>query len=105
VQWKLIIKKIGGTIMSIDVKTASKKAQEYLKDLYSGEDLGTILLEEAELTDGNEYWIITLSFKPLISNPLKDLQKITGREPREYKKIKLDATTGEIRALNIRTIG
>lgn len=89
--------------MLIDVKTAAKIAKDYLKSLYPDNDLGTILLEEAELTDENEYWLITLSFKPLISSPLNQLQSITGQE-REYKKIKLDSTSGEIRAINIRTI-
>jgi hypothetical protein len=47
----------------IDVNEASGKAIDHLKKLYPDQDLGKVLFEEAELTDDDKFWIITLSYK------------------------------------------
>ena len=84
----------------IDVKEASEKAVAYLKSLYENHDLGTILLEEAELTDDNNFWLISLSFKR--PNPAGIVGEAVFADNRSYKIFKLHADTGEIRSIKNR---
>ncbi len=46
----------------INIKEASQKVIEQVNSLYPNRNLGDILLEEAELSDDGQFWIITVSF-------------------------------------------
>jgi hypothetical protein len=84
----------------IDVKTATNKAYEYFRDLYSGQAFDAVLLEEAELTDDRNFWLITLGYQM----PITNLPQLIGAPRRAYKIFKIDANTGEVKSMNIRTI-
>ena len=77
----------------IDVKTAVKVAADYLSSLVSAYNTR---LEEVELTEDGDYWLITLSYdtKP---SPLPF-------ELRSYKQLKLNRQTGDVLAMKIRTL-
>jgi hypothetical protein len=94
--------------MTIGVRNAVGAAQQYfgsLRDMigYHTEELR---LEEAELSEDKQYWLITLSFiRPVdkTSNPLADLIATKNYE-REYKVFKIDAITGEVQSMKIRDV-
>ncbi len=83
----------------IDVRQASEAALSHLKSLYPSYDLGNVLLEEAELTDDEKFWLITLSFRA----PGKSASDFFG-EPRDLKIIKISADTGDLKSMKIRKV-
>ena len=91
--------------MTVDVRNAVGAAQNYIVSLQDmigrPEDLR---LEEAELSEDKQYWLITLGFNRLVdktSNPLADLVAIRNYE-RDYKVFKINAQTGEVQSMKIR---
>jgi len=84
----------------IDVKQASQKALEHFASLYPKIDSNDIMLEEAELTEDEKYWIITISYK--IPKGEKIGETFFG-ETRAFKTFKLLSDTGEVRSMKIRT--
>ncbi len=81
----------------ISIKEASEIAIEHLTTLYSEQDLGQVLLEEAELTDDNTFWFITLSFKR--PNAAGRVGESVFAANRNYKVLKIDSSTGEVRSI------
>ena len=81
----------------IDVKTAVERAFAYFEDLY-GKNVGTVLLEEAELSDDNEFWYVTLSFEPPLERPTHSFSPT-----REQKVLKLRTGTGELVSIKTRS--
>jgi hypothetical protein len=84
----------------INVNEASEKAIEHLKKLYPDYDLGKILFEEAEVTDDDRFWIITLSYKSPVAAGGVGKSVFVG--DRSYKVFKLLADNGEIRSVKTR---
>lgn len=96
----------------IDVKQAVDSAAAYLKKLLSVYDW---MLEEVELSEDERYWYVTLSAlvdsaknKPegavskLPTSPLEELFR--NDFERVYKIFTVDAGTGVVRSMKIRTI-
>ncbi|MEW6607639.1 MAG: hypothetical protein AB1414_09335 [bacterium] len=77
----------------IDVKQATQNAVEYLKSMFVG--VTNIALEEMELTEDEQFWLITLSY----SNP----EEIVGMF-KTIKIFKVRRDTGEVVAMKIRKI-
>jgi hypothetical protein len=77
----------------VDVKEATRTASEYFADLYPSNSYGDLRLEEVELTEDEKYWLITLSYQD---------NKMIPR--RQYKSFKIDAQTGKVQAMKIRTV-
>ena len=76
----------------IDVKEAVNNAVNFLKHLPAA----TVVderLEEVELTEDESYWLITLSYR--------DSHLTTERS---YKKFKIDAQTGQVQSMKIRSV-
>jgi hypothetical protein len=76
----------------IDVKTAIRTAIEFLnefKEFFRPED---IRLEETEF-DEHGYWLITLSYRD-----------VSSFDRREYKIFRVDAQTGEVKSMKVRTL-
>jgi hypothetical protein len=95
----------------IDVKEAAKRAAEYFGNLYSEQRYSDILLEEVEMTDDEENWLITLSYayEPLASilDPLTTVDRAftpPKPKPRKYKLFKIDGATGNVKAMKIRSL-
>jgi len=86
----------------IDVKEATQIALEYFQDLYSDQSFSNVLLEEVEREqeDGSSYWWITIGFTDQMDGPLGG----HVASSRRYKRFKIDAETGEVLAMKIRSV-
>lgn len=84
----------------IDVNEASSRAIAHLKTLYPEQDLGKILFEEAELTEDDRFWIITLSYKSPVAASGVGRSVFVG--DRSCKEFKLLAENGDIRSVKNR---
>ena len=92
----------------VDVKEAAKQAADYFRKIYSDKPYTDVLLEEVELSDDEKYWLITLSYEyelPIFSLP-SGLDPFGKRKdgPRKYKLFKIDADTGNVKAMKIRSL-
>ncbi len=89
----------------LDVKEAVAAAIEFIKHLYDAKALPDLRLEEVELTDDEQYWLVTLGFRDLAQpgSPLAEAVMLPRYE-RTYKVIKVDALTGRSLAMTIREI-
>lgn len=83
---------------------AAEAASTHLKELFPSAE--NILLEELELSDDDAYWLVTLSYldsqrrEAAAIAPAMDMLGAGGK--REYKLVKINANTGEVRALRTR---
>jgi len=87
----------------LPVNAAANAAAEHLKSLSAqglmGKDIEDIRLEEVELTEDESVWFVTLGF----SRPA-DNQFVPTMVQREYKLFEVDAHTGKVKAMKIRTV-
>ncbi len=92
----------------IDVKTAVIAANNYLQDMKDLMDvkLENLRLEEVELSEDTHEWLITLGFDtPARMNTLGNLALGTSSlYQREYKILRVDSETGEIKSMKIRSL-
>ena len=90
----------------IDVKTAVARAVEYISELLPKGTVRNLRLEEVERTDDDRHWLVTLGYSAPKDEGEADLNAILGSpSEREYKQFEIDAQTGEVSAMRIRTIG
>lgn len=92
----------------INVKTAVTAANNYLQEM---KDLIAIKfenlrLEEVELSENQGKWLITLGFDvPVKTSSLADLMaNANSTYQREYKIFEVDAVTGEVKSMKIRSL-
>ncbi|MEH2366055.1 hypothetical protein [Nostoc sp.] len=98
----------------IDVKTAVNAAYQYIKSIQDmmGSSLEDLRLEEVELSEDKDFWLIVLGFnipKKLPKNRFEDLIPISIAPTivlyeREYKLFKVNSQTGEVEAMKIRQV-
>lgn len=93
----------------IDVREAVRAAGQYMRDLYQGEGLPNLRLEEVELSEDGSEWLVTFGFtaseKDVETNGfITAIGGATTRPRRDYKIIRVDARTGKAIAMNIRTL-
>lgn len=87
----------------VDLKTAVSATHNYLQSIQSiMGNLQDIRLEEVELSEDKEYWLITLGFD--IPAKTKSPLAIGLAPNREYKVFKVNAHTGEVEAMKIRKL-
>lgn len=95
--------------MEVDVRSAVESAQQYLRslqDVVVGETVKDLRLEEVELSEDRKFWLITLGFNTPAAKkkkPLADLIDYPQTE-REYKVFKVNAETGTVESMKIRTL-
>lgn len=82
----------------MDAKLATQKALEYFSSLY-GSAVANARLEEVELTEDGQYWLITLSYP----DPDQISWDLAGK--REYKVFKIAEATAEVKSMKIRKVG
>lgn len=83
----------------LDVKEAAQKASEYFVGLYKDQGLSNVQLEEVELTDDGQYWLITLSY------PVPpEIAALNFNFKRKYKVFRINAKTGEVKSMKIRKV-
>ncbi len=93
----------------IDVKQAVQKAIAYIRELYQGEALPNLRLEEVEFSESDDRWHVTVGYTVTEqgeqSNALiTALGGSATRSWREYKIIEIDAYTGAARSMKIRKL-
>ena len=93
---------------SVPVKTAVSNAIEFVRELYKGEEIKDILLEEVEFSESTNQWLITIGF---MRNKMKDQSSsianliLPEREStRKYKIVHIDAQSGKAISMKIREI-
>lgn len=66
--------------MSLDIKQATLRAIDYLTELFADKRIIQVELEEVELSDDAQFWLITLGFNHKESGPRKvgDPNSTTG---------------------------
>jgi hypothetical protein len=83
----------------IGVKEAVRVATGALRDLYENAELEDLLLEEVERS--GEVWLVTLGF----TRPSADTTfGLLAAPERAYKRIRIDASTGEFLGMEIREL-
>jgi hypothetical protein len=83
----------------LDVKKAVELARKYLSDILPV-PASEVLLEEVELSDDQQFWLITFSYPTPEGS---SLQIMLGGN-RAYKVVKLHSDTGEFVSVKIRTL-
>jgi hypothetical protein len=86
----------------IDVKEATQIALSYFEDLYGENTFSNVLLEEVEREEEDDtlYWLITIGFTERKQDPSGPLPTSSRR----YKRFKINAETGEVVAMKIRSV-
>ena len=99
--------------MTVDVRGAVSVARDYLKNVMdiiteSEKQIKDLRLEETELFDNEQYWLITLSYDipvPAYRDYLRGLIDTSDDVPtkyeRHYKTFKIDTQTGQVKSMKV----
>lgn len=95
----------------ITIKEAVKKAREYAAELYEGEAIKNLLLEEAVFDESEKNWLITLGYdssrvkREVPSGLASTLTSMSKEETlREYKTFSIHGESGELVSMKLRKI-
>lgn len=85
------------TEKKLDVHQAVKAAITFFEESFSVMRLRNVQLEEVDLTEDGNLWLITLGYDdPAISSTPSPLDALTRPRPlRKYKVVHVDAKTGK----------
>jgi hypothetical protein len=87
----------------VDVNQAVTQASTHLRLLIPAAQ--KITLEEVEITEDDNFWLITLSFiDPNKEDGASLAHALSGRPHRSYRVIKLNRKTGELRSMKMREL-
>jgi hypothetical protein len=90
----------------VDAKKAAQLASKYFKSLLP--EVSDFSLEEVELSEDGNFWLITLGFTAKKSElvPANSFATLLGTPPRtKFKVFKVDARTGKVVSMKIRALG
>ncbi len=90
-----------GTKGIIGVKDAVLRAMDHFRMLYDEPKFEPLLLEEAEISEDHSHWLITLSYVDATRSPG---EVFFAPSKRAYKQFTIDAETGDVLAMKIRTV-
>jgi hypothetical protein len=90
------------TSTPIDVKRAVNIAIEYLREFQDMMPARDLRLEETEYANNGD-WLITLSISDEMAS-LGGIAAALGANKRNYKQFRIDAVTGEVKAMKVRTL-
>ncbi len=84
----------------IEVKQAIKISQDYIKELYSGDEIRDLSLEEVEITEDGQFWLVTMAFTKQMMQPLNPMDAMTGpKYARFSKELKIETESGRVRSM------
>lgn len=84
----------------IGLKEAVRRAYQVMGELYEGSELRDLLLEEIDRS--GSYWEVTMGFRrPGMDTPLGTILAPPGRA---YKRLRINAETGEFDGMEIRQL-
>ena len=90
-------------ITKIDVIKAAHLAMIYFRRIYRSGFM-RIKIEEVEMTEDERYWLITVGYDIPGTSGVTITEAIGGKKRmplREYKELKIDAITGEVKYMKI----
>lgn len=94
----------GAPSPQVDIKSAVRRAMEFVRGLYEGVELKDLALEEVRLSDDDQWWLVTIGFRSLggyteVQGRSATLFPMGGasvvRLPRDLKLVKIDTRTGQ----------
>ncbi|MYD64700.1 MAG: hypothetical protein F4X26_01680 [Chloroflexi bacterium] len=89
----------------MDVKEAVAVAKDYVGDLYAGEEIADLGLEEVEFDDVSNEWSVTIGFLRPWNRTLPDALALARRaSARSYKVLRIDDDSGEVKSLKDRIL-
>lgn len=88
----------------MDVKEAVKTALQYVTDLFANEQLSNVGLEEVVFDEAANAWDVTVGFSRPWDHPKPGPfgGLITSGPHRQYKIVRVKATTGQVESVRIR---
>ena len=89
----------------MDVKEAARTAKAFLADLYEGEGIAHVGLEEVEFDETSNEWKITIGF----SRPWDHRNPLTaalgeGHPARSYKVVRINDDDGRVKSVKDRVL-
>ena len=90
----------------MDVKQAVQAAKQYVSELFEGEPITNVGLEEVVYEDESDTWEITVGFsRPWHrKNPLTAAERLASPFERSYKVVQIDDKSGKIESLKDRIL-
>ena len=83
----------------LDAKQAVSNTFQSLRELDAPEKVNKILLDEIQLSDGGQFWLVTLTFPPEIDSDGLDSSPAKSQKSRPTKVVKIHADNGRFMAL------
>ena len=89
----------------MDVKQAVQTAKEHVVDLFDGEEIDFVGLEEVVFDEESVQWLITIGFSRPCDRP-KTLSAALREEPlrRSYKVVRINDSDGKVVSVKDRTL-
>ena len=88
----------------MDVKEATNKAREYVSEVFAGEEITNLGLEEVVYDVESEQWRITFGFARPWDRQGDMGVKMGLKAPRTYKVVRIDDGNGAVLALTDRIL-
>jgi hypothetical protein len=88
--------------LKVDARMAASAAAAYFMGLYPSAK--SFSLEEVELAEDGNHWLITLSFEILATLPSSNVVLPFQPPKTKFKVFKVDAKTGKVVAMKIRKL-
>ena len=89
----------------MDVKEASQTAKAYVAELFAGEQITNLGLEEAEFESLSNTWKITIGFsRPWDQKNVLSAALGEGRPARSYKVMRINNESGDVESLKDRLL-
>jgi len=87
----------------IDAKEAVRIAMEAMGELYGGEQIPQLMLEEVELSKDERFWHVTLSFTR--RSQMSAIEAMTGQPGVPvYKVLAIEAESGQVHSMKVRQL-
>ncbi|MCE9611033.1 MAG: hypothetical protein K8R23_12635 [Chthoniobacter sp.] len=89
-------------LIKIDVRRAVRIAAEYFGELFPQAAKANMMLEEIEESTDGRYWLVTLGYD--VATPRgAAMAALYGGVSRSYKTFRIDAVTGKVLSVKIRS--
>jgi hypothetical protein len=89
---------------SLDALGAAKVARAYLRSMKSmlgDSDIKNIRLEEIQVSEDDQFWLVTLGFDRVLD---EDEALVPNQTRREYKLFEIDSSTRKVKSMKIRVV-
>ena len=87
----------------LEAKESVRIAMEVMGELYPGDQVPHLTLEEVELAKDGATWIVVVSFSRSFAK--STIEAMTGQQgTTTYKKLEIDAETGIVRSMKMHQV-